>query len=162
LSMTTTEAETVAHAFVCYRADLYGFFLRRTRDHHVAEELTQQVFADAAGAVSRGALPRSTRAWLYTVAARRLVDELRRRRRDARVVDRLLAEPAARVDEPVPSLVEALDALGDRERLLVVMRVVEGRTYREIASALGCSEAAGKMRLSRALGRLRDELRTDT
>jgi RNA polymerase sigma-70 factor (ECF subfamily) len=135
--------------------------MRRTRDHHVAEELTQQVFADAAGAVSRGGLPRPTRAWLFTVAARRLVDELRRRGRDARVVDRLIAEPAAGTDEPLLSLVEALEALGEREQRLVVMRVVEGRTYREIASALGCSEAAGKMRLSRALARLRDELRIE-
>jgi DNA-directed RNA polymerase specialized sigma24 family protein len=38
------------------------------------------------------------------------------------------------------------------------MRIVEGRTYREIAQVLGCNEAACKMRLSRALRRLRDEL----
>jgi DNA-directed RNA polymerase specialized sigma24 family protein len=38
------------------------------------------------------------------------------------------------------------------------MRIVEGRTHREIARVLGCNEAACKMRLSRALSRLRDEL----
>jgi DNA-directed RNA polymerase specialized sigma24 family protein len=38
------------------------------------------------------------------------------------------------------------------------MRVVEERPYREIARELGCNEAACKMRLSRALQRLRNEL----
>jgi DNA-directed RNA polymerase specialized sigma24 family protein len=39
------------------------------------------------------------------------------------------------------------------------MRIVEGRSYREIARELGCNEAACKMRLSRALRRLREDLR---
>jgi DNA-directed RNA polymerase specialized sigma24 family protein len=39
-----------------------------------------------------------------------------------------------------------------------VMRIVEGRSYAEIAHALGSNEAACKMRLSRALRRLRNEL----
>jgi RNA polymerase sigma-70 factor (ECF subfamily) len=154
--VTTTEADAIAYAFVRYRHDVYRFLLRRTRDHHEAEELTQQVFADAASAVSRAGTPRSMRGWLYTVAERRLVDELRRRERHARVVALLGVEPTVASDTS-QRLEDAIGHLPERQRQVVVMRIAEGRTYREIARVLDCDEAACKMRLSRALRRLRNE-----
>jgi len=138
--------------------DIYRFLLRRTRDHHEAEELTQQVFAEAASALSRGGPPRSMRGWLFAVAERRLVDELRRRQRVSKLVELLAAEPPATHGDARLTLQNAVARLPDRQQQLVVMRIVEGRTYREIAHVLDCNEAACRMRLSRALSRLRDEL----
>jgi RNA polymerase sigma-70 factor (ECF subfamily) len=153
--MTT---EVVEEAFVRYSADLYRFLLRRTGRHSDAEELTQQVFADAASAISSADPPRSMRGWLYTVAERRLVDEVRRRKRAEEIVDALARERA--VDDEAPDeLEDAVDRLPTLQRRIVVMRIVEGRSYQEIALELGCNEAACKMRLSRALQRLRDDLR---
>jgi RNA polymerase sigma-70 factor (ECF subfamily) len=148
----------VEDAFVRYSGDVYRFLLRRTRSHSDAEELTQQVFADAASALSHADPPRSMRAWLYTVAERRLVDELRRRRRAVEIVAVLGPERVAH-DEASDELEEAVDRLPLSQRRIVVMRIVEGRSYREIARELGCNEAACKMRLSRALRRLREDLR---
>jgi RNA polymerase sigma-70 factor (ECF subfamily) len=156
LSILTTNANELEEAFLRHRSEIYAFLLRRTRNHCDAEELTQQVFADAALALSRSDLPRSMRPWLFAIAARRFVDELRRRRpvmwlrgeRD------LVDEP----DELPQALEDAVARLPALQREIVVMRVVEGRTYREIARALDSSEAACKMRLSRALRRLRNEL----
>jgi RNA polymerase sigma-70 factor (ECF subfamily) len=155
--MVTTALSTVEQAFVLYRRDVYRFLLRRTHDHHEAEELTQQVFADAASALSRAGPPRSMQGWLYAVAERRLIDELRRRERVTKLVDLLAAEPLVTAGEPTQTLADAVAHLPDRQRHVVLMRIVEGRTYREIARVLGCNEAACKMRLSRALRRLRDE-----
>ena len=159
MSVSTTEARTIEQAFVRYRLDVYRFLLRRTRDHHDAEELTQQVFADAASTVSRAGPPRAMRGWLYAVAERRLVDELRRRERDARIVPLLLAQPTVTSSGHAADTVEsAVAQLPAAQRQIVVMRVVEGRSYREIARVLDCNEAACKMRMSRALRRLRNEL----
>jgi RNA polymerase sigma-70 factor, ECF subfamily len=155
--MTTTEARTIEQAFVRYRTDVYRFLLRRTRNHHDAEELTQQVFADAAAAVTGAGPPRSMQAWLYVVAERRLADELRRRERAAKTAELLVAEQAASGD-PAHVLQDAVGHLPPRQRQLVELRVVEGRSYREIARVLGSNEGACKMRLSRVLRRLRDEL----
>jgi RNA polymerase sigma factor (sigma-70 family) len=153
--MTTNVLE---EAFVRYRGDVYRFLLRRTGSHSDAEELTQQVFADAASTISSVDPPRSMRGWLYTVAERRLVDELRRRKRAAEIAGALARERA--VDDEAPDeLEEAVGRLPFLQRRIVVMRIVEGRSYREIALELGCTEAACKMRLSRALQRLRDDLR---
>jgi RNA polymerase sigma-70 factor (ECF subfamily) len=152
--MPTAEIE---EAFVRYRRDLYRFLLRRTGSHADAEELTQQVFADAAASFASADPPRSMRGWLYTVAERRLVDEVRRRARAAEVARVLAAErpPGGEAPEGVE---EALARLPLLQRRLVFMRIVEERPYREIARELGCNEAACKMQLSRVLRRLRNEL----
>ena len=151
------QTAVVEDAFARYSGDLYRFLLRRTGNHTDAEELTQQVFADAASSFASADPPRSMRGWLYTVAERRLVDELRRRTRAAEVARLLAAErpPGGEAPERVE---EAMARLPLRQRRLVFMRIVEERPYREIARELGCNEAACKMRLSRALQRLRNEL----
>ena len=152
----TTNASELEEAFIRHRGEIYAFLLRRTRNHCDAEELTQQVFADAALALSRSDRPRSMRHWLFTIAGRRFVDELRRRRRTVQLHRE--HELVDGRDELPQALDDAVARLPNVQRQIVVMRVVEGCTYREIARALDSSEAACKMRLSRALRRLRDEL----
>jgi len=157
-AVLTSSASILEQAFVRYSAEVYRFLLRRTRNHCDAEELTQQVFADATSAMSGSEPPRSMRGWLYAVAERRLIDELRRRKRAATLVDVATPDPGYTDGDTLEALEDAVDRLPDLQRRVLVMRVVEGRTYREIAQALGCNEAACKMRLSRALRQLRDEL----
>ncbi len=152
------QTSVLEDAFARYRGDLYRFLLRRTGNHTDAEELTQQVFADAASSFASADPPRSMRGWLYTVAERRLVDELRRRTRAAEVARLLAAERAPGGEAPKRVVEGAVARLPLRQRRLIFMRIVEERPYREIARELGCNEAACKMQLSRALQRLRKEL----
>ena len=98
------------------------------------------------------------RGWLFTVAERRLVDELRRRQRAAETVELLAAADAALGDQTDASFGESLAVLSPIERSIVVSRIVEGRSYREIARASGRTESACRTRYSRALRRLRREL----
>jgi RNA polymerase sigma-70 factor (ECF subfamily) len=156
LSRMTTPS--IEDAYVLYRRDVYKFLLRRIADQTDAEELTQEVFADAASALAESEPPRSMRSWLLTIAERRLIDELRRRKRTAAVVVALDPPPTS-IDEPaLGTLDDAVRRLPLMERRLLLLRVLEGRTHREIAALLGCKESTSKMRLSRALQRLRDEL----
>jgi RNA polymerase sigma-70 factor (ECF subfamily) len=154
--MTTTDTQAAEQAFVRYSADVYRFLLRRTRNHCDAEELTQQVFVDATAAFSRSDPPRSMRAWLYAVAERRLVDELRRRKHVPAPDD--VPGPEVGDDVGYTDLEAAVRRLPELQRRVLVMKVLEGRSYREIAGTLHCNEAACKMRLARALRRLRAEL----
>jgi DNA-binding CsgD family transcriptional regulator len=61
-------------------------------------------------------------------------------------------------DQVAPLLDEAMTGLGATDRDAVVLRFLEGRTFAEVASALGTSEAAAKMRVGRALEKLRHAL----
>ena len=90
--------DRAATTFREHRQSVYRYLLRKTSDHHEAEELTQRVFVDAAVALSNADFaPDSMLAWLYTVAERRLIDELRRRKSASRVLHELVRTPRSAV-----------------------------------------------------------------
>src|SRR5438094_4038993 len=71
----------IENAFRLHRTEIYRYLRRRTKSADQAEELTQQVFADAAITLSRmDAGPGSVLGLLYTIARRRFAYEARRNR----------------------------------------------------------------------------------
>lgn len=149
--------ELAEQAFRRHYGQVYRFVRRRSESAAEAEDVAAEVFADAAARLDRfrpGATP--VLAWLYTVARRRLVDEARRR---SRRVAAAPVQPAAEYGADVAAaLGRALRTLPAAQRDVVVLKLINGLSFREIAERLGASEAACKMRLSRALERLRAEL----
>jgi RNA polymerase sigma-70 factor (ECF subfamily) len=141
-------------AFRRHYEHVYRYLRWRTHDHHRAEELTQQVFADAASSLQETGPP--PLAWLYTVAKRRFADEARKR--GALV----LSAPAPASVEYGPdvasALQKALAQLPEGQREVVVLKLLRGARFAEIGRALGVTDAAAKMRFVRALESLRTEL----
>ena len=146
---------------------VYGAALRRVGgDAHLAKDVAQQVFT----ALAREAKPLSRRTtlagWLYTTtrnAAAHAVRTERRRRAREQEAEKMKdhsSDFAANADwEQVrPLLDAALDALNAREREAVLLRFVQGRTFGEVAVALQTTEDAARMRVGRALDKLRDSL----
>jgi|SRR5579884_2442227 len=152
-------------AFRRYYGEVYRYLLGRTADPSEAEELTQQVFADAAAAETKlEADRRPLLPWLLAVAHRRWVDEQRRRRRRQNVVDALrsAAELETSPDEELAEALRSIVAqLPERQREVIVRRLWRGTRFRDIASDLGTSEAAVKMRFRRGMGSLRERLREE-
>jgi RNA polymerase sigma-70 factor, ECF subfamily len=158
--------DPVAVAFRRHYAQVFRFLRRRTESDEAAEELAQAVFAHAAERLrhlERRGPP--VLAWLYTVARRRLVDRAREAARAPESVaslDQARARPVSAQPEYGSELArmlrEALYELPDGQRHVVVMRLLEGRSFREIAGRVGATEAACKMRFSRGLQALRSEL----
>jgi RNA polymerase sigma-70 factor, ECF subfamily len=158
--------DPVARAFRRHYAQVYRFLRRRTESDEAAEELAQAVFAHAAERLrhlERQGPP--VLAWLYTVARRRLVDRARdaaRRPESIGSLDEGRARPVSTELEYGGELARliraALDDLPDGQRLVVVMRLLEGCSFREIADHVGATEDACKMRFSRGLEALRTEL----
>jgi RNA polymerase sigma factor (sigma-70 family) len=148
-------------AFRQHRGRIYRFFRGRLLSHHDAEDLTQRVFLDAVAALSEESRPPdSVLAWLYVVAQRRLVDEIRRRGRVSDLApERQAASPAAAYGPAVAaSLAEAIRRLPEGQRRVVVLRLLKGMSFREIGAQLGMSEAAAKMRFTRGLDAVRQHL----
>lgn len=148
-------------AFRRHYAHVYRYVRQRTRDHHRAEDLTQQVFADAvAGLRDSPSLPL---AWLYTVARRRFADEARRdavarRVNGLRVVLDETDESREYGAGVAAALGSAIDRLAPGQREVVVLKLLRGATFAEIGARLGISTEAAKMRFARALDALRAEL----
>jgi len=107
------------------------------------------------------------RAWLFGIANHKLSDSRRRGRIEDRARRRLSAEPLhmddaaleraeelADLDRANRGLEALVEDLPPAEREAVLARVIDERTYIEVAEQLGVSEAAARKRVSRGLARL--------
>jgi RNA polymerase sigma-70 factor, ECF subfamily len=150
-------------AFRRHHAQIYRYLRRKTCDADRAEDLAQEVFADATAALSRGDwCPASMLAWLHTIAQRRFADDARRRRHPAngQPLDDFLDELPT-VDyglDLARSLREAILRLSPNHRQVICMKLLRGSSFCDIATAMEVTEAAAKMRFQRALSALRADL----
>jgi RNA polymerase sigma-70 factor (ECF subfamily) len=132
------------------------------RDPRLAEDLSQDAFTQAFGALGRFRGDASPRTWLLRIARNRCLDHLDRARRAPWAGSDTQPDHHA-ADLPAPydvlSVREdtelAMSALGETERALVVLHFGHGMPYRELAESFGLREGAVRMRMSRALARMR-------
>lgn len=147
-----------------------GAVVRRYGHFDVAEDAVQEALLAAATQWPRDGVPDNPRAWLVTVASRRLTDLLRseqaRRRREEAVAHRLAPDqwvtPPA--DRPASDLDDTLillfmcchPSLSPASQIALTLRAVGGLTTVEIARAFLVPEATMTRRISRAKQRIRD------
>lgn len=154
-------------AFRRHYAQVFRYLRRRLPSDHDAEELTQLVFADAARGLDSfkpGATP--VLAWLYTVAGRRLADRARSIARQEPLAeldhDRLHMVAETEYGSNVAdALRAALEQLPEAQRQVVVLKLLQGLPFAEIAVEVGATEAACKMRFARGLEAVRDQLQRE-
>lgn len=149
---------------------VYGLALSLTRSHHDAEEIAQTVFLKTWRGLKTFRWEASLSTWLYRLTRNACTDHLRQNRK--RSGDRSLEDPGltSLADQaPLPqeimeqrerlqALMNAMEKLPEKSRTVLLLREVEGFTYREIAQDLGLSEGTVKSRLSRARRALRKNL----
>lgn len=149
-----------------------GYHLRRTHSRELAFDLTAETFAAVVSDLDRFDPCRGSAAgWLFEIAEHKLIDSARRSRVEDSARRRLGHEPVALEDRDLER-VDELASLGDTgrlERLLarlpapqrdaVRARVLDERSYAEIATDMECSEAVVRQRVHRGLSRLRERLR---
>jgi RNA polymerase sigma factor (sigma-70 family) len=153
--------------YVRYREALLGFLARRTPSAESAADLLAETFAAALVAVynPESALPTHPAGWLFGIARNLLADSLRRGRVEATarrrlglpalVLDDADIERVADAAEAAGLLDEAFAGLSTSDRALLTARVVDERTYAELADRLQCSEVVVRKRVSRAKAHLR-------
>lgn len=142
---------------------------RVIRDWSLAEEVTQEVLAEAWAKADRFDRDRgSASAWFTTMAHRRAVDRVRSeqasRGRDDKVARRDQVRSFDVVADEVETRLEhwqvrqALASLTERQREAVELAYFGGHTYRDVARVLDIPEGTAKSRLRDGLGRLRTRL----
>jgi RNA polymerase sigma-70 factor (ECF subfamily) len=143
--------------------------LRETGNRDVAADLAAETFAAALIASPRYRPGKgSVGAWLLGIARNKLRESRRRRRIEDSARRRVGLDPAAfgeadfeRVEELTSldaGVVELLETLPPALREAVSLRVIEERSYEEIAEQLRCSESVVRQRVSRGLRTLKSEL----
>nr|WP_285780617.1 sigma-70 family RNA polymerase sigma factor [Microtetraspora sp. NBRC 13810] len=128
-----------------------GYLIRRTRDPHLAEDLAQETFVKATGAMLgwRGDSPA---AWLLAIARNVLLDHVRRSRislplpsPDALGVPELTSDASDAV-----AVRDVLDRMPERQRQLLTLVYFDGFSLVEVAAMTGVSVSSIKTALWRA------------
>ncbi|MES2697960.1 MAG: sigma-70 family RNA polymerase sigma factor, partial [Verrucomicrobiota bacterium] len=144
---------------------VYSAALRRMQgDAAGARDVAQRVFVTAAREARRLARHASVTGWLYTTtrnaALDHMRDEQRRRQRERQAHESGDLAPSAERGsgdwrQIGPVLDRTMDGLSAADREAVLLRFFEGRSFAEVGQRLKLTENAARMRVERALERLR-------
>ncbi|MDB6058568.1 MAG: hypothetical protein JWO95_2412 [Verrucomicrobiales bacterium] len=140
---------------------VYSIALRHVRNPHHAEEITQAVFVTLAKQ-ARHLSPRVILSgWLCRTAQLTAVTFIRSETRRARREQEAYMQnssPETETDvwpQIAPLLDTAMAGLNESDYHAVVLRFFDGKSMKEVGAALGASEDAAKMRVNRAVEKLR-------
>lgn len=155
-----------------HTAELYQFVLRFTGDAAAAEDVIQESFVQVHASAERFDLRRKFKPWLFTIAANKARDHLRRRARrtelplDALVDEsadcgkrfaELLAADSAAVDEPLEmeerrrAVRAAVEAMPEKLREILILAYYHHFPYQDIAEVVGVPLGTVKSRLHAAV-----------
>lgn len=151
--------------FAKHHSEIYAYLVRMVRDADLAADLTQDAFVKAYRAYATLQKDENARAWLYQIAHRVALDEIRHRK-IVRMVpwtgESRGAAPSAehlamelRLSGP---LERALDRIPQRQRDALLLAEVHDLSGLELAAALGVSHVAARAILTRARESLRRAL----
>jgi len=149
---------------------LYGFAMTLTRDQTEAEDLVQETYLRAVRAFGRLMPDSNLKSWLFAIMRNAWLNQLRHTRSGPRFVE-LDAEEGDRAqwldkmaNDPHAVYVRklerdeiraAIDSLPHLYREIIVLRDIEGFSYQQISSILGCPAGTVMSRLGRAREKLR-------
>lgn len=158
-------AAFVETLFAKHQAEIYAYLLRMMRDPEVAADMAQDAFIKAYKNYATLEKPENARAWLYQIAHRVALDEIRRRK-----IIRFLpwtgesrgAAPSAEhlvMDARLSGdMQRALARIPERQRAALLLAELHDLTGLELAAALGVSHVAARALLTRARESLRQAL----
>jgi RNA polymerase sigma-70 factor (ECF subfamily) len=163
--------------FKRYDRKIFNYLLRYLGDEELAKDLFQETFlrvfqySNTYKPTVRGGHSASFAAWLYTVAR----NVCRKHWRQEPIEERVTESAWKGIEESIPALnttpsnaeadqelvekiKQALDALPESQREVVILHKYQGLSYPQIAQVLGCSISSVKQRAFRAYQSLRQQL----
>ncbi len=157
-----------------YQRRIHAYVMGMVKDHGRAEDVTQEVFVSALRRMRETERPIAFKPWIYEIAKNACIDQFRRSKRAEEVSleadDGLAPSDYGRLvgSDPAPhdavaakqelnDLCGAFGGLSDTHHEILVLRELEGLSYREIGDRMGMSRPAVESTLFRARRRLTEE-----
>ncbi len=145
---------------------LFNFLCYQTGDREAAKDLLQETFVTAMKAVENFRGDGSLHGWLRSIALHKTLDWRRSLARRARKHLGFIAEAPSETDlGPEPSfrseqdaLQEAINSISPKQRAAMLLRELEGLSFKELGEELGCAEATARVHYHRAGEVLRKKL----
>ena len=144
-----------------HAAEIYRYVYAVLGNRADAEDVMQTTFVNALRALERGEVPRKPEHWLITIAHNLIRQRFRQQYLRPRHVELDADIATLEADDSGPSiedLVRALQRIPETQREALVLRELEGRSYKEIAEILGVSRPALEGLIFRARRSLAEEL----
>ncbi len=171
LARAQSSAAGFGELFDAYYDRIYAYAYRRVGSREAAEDIAASVFEDALRGIKRVRWQgKPVIAWLYRVAARRVVDHYRRARQDAPLESVTLRAAAPRGDlyagveraEEFAAVQRGLAKLSERDREVIRLVYFDEFSAPEIAAVLECTVNNMYVRLHRATMKLKGILNDET
>ena len=150
---TDAFSDIVAH----YQLPIQRYLYRLTGDLELAKDLTQDTFIQAYKGILKTDSELSLKAWIYRIATNNAYLHYRRKRRISftpfsglKKETEIPTEDCGAMTAETIAIQEALVKVPEEQRICLVLHLVEGFKYREIAETTGISEDAVRMRVARA------------
>src|SRR5215467_9698188 len=143
-----------------YQKPVFSFLAGRCRDPLQAEEAAQESFVRAFLSLKKLRKPESFYSWLLGIAGRVAKEQFRdseRHRLEGESIETVTADSAE--NQEVYPLEEAIAALPESYRQVILLRYYEGLSCQEVATRLGAPLNTITKTLSRAYGLLRQDLK---
>jgi RNA polymerase sigma factor (sigma-70 family) len=157
-----------------YQRRIHAYVMGMVKDHGRAEDVTQEVFVSALRRMRETERPIAFKPWIYEIAKNACIDQFRRSRRTEEVslqaddglapadYGRLVGSDPAPDDavatkQELSDLCGAFGGLSDAHHEILLLRELEGLSYREIGERMGMSRPAVESTLFRARRRLTEE-----
>ena len=158
--MTPGQKEMIGHLMRQYAPLMVQLTFRRTGDPQLSEELVQETFLTACKKADIVCSHEKPLAWLYQTLQYLTIREISKTCHSREESSAELQELAA-ADDP-PAFHEILPrTLTTEERRILILRFEHRLSHREIAEALGISEAACRKQASRALQKCRRSIKRE-
>lgn len=159
------DREALAHLYRRTRTAVYGLALSYVKNAHDAQDVTQDTFVRVWDSAYQYKPQGSPMGWLLAVARSLALMKLRQGSRQEQLEDEewdaIPAESPAVTPEDRQVLQQAMAALTDEERQVVMLHAVTGLKHREIAHLLEMPLATVLSKYHRALKKLRVQLEGD-
>ena len=154
-----------------HQSRVYSVASRMMSNPEDALDMTQEIFLRAYQKINKFKFTSAFSAWLYRLATNLCIDELRKRKRSANTMP--LAEAISQSDGNTPEddaisrdreqlIWQAINSLKEKERAIIILRDIEGLSYKEIAEVFGCSLGRVKSRIYEARQKLKGILEKET
>ena len=164
LEVKKGELDSLAPLFEIYHVRLFNFFLRMTRDTNISEDLTQNVFKRILTYRESYSKEWLFRSWMYQIArnaSAKYYNEKKLLLSDFSSGEEIASENSSAIEElelqtNKEYLHEALNRLPFEQREIIELSRFQGLKYKEIAEITGNTVPAIKVKVHRAINKLRE------